>query len=495
MRYIVTGQEMKEYDSNTINQIGIPQLVLMERAALCVCDVIREQKIRGSILILCGVGNNGGDGLAAARILSERNFQVDVMILGDISKSSTGFQHQWKLLKHYPVKIYENPEVENSTLMKYDVILDALFGVGLSREVSGFYKDMIETINQCNAVKIAVDIPSGISSDDGRILGCALKADYTITFGYAKRGLYLYPGADYCGKIILGDIGINALAFNNKEPGMFTYDELPDELLPERNKDGNKGTFGKVLVVAGFEKMAGAAILCAKGALEMGAGMVKVISTGENRLVIQTGVPELLFGEYMDLTESMEWADVIVAGPGLGKGDLAYKSLITIFQSKKRPLILDADGLNLLSQSDELKNMVKNYGKPIIMTPHMGELARMAGISVTEAKEHRFEVAKRLAKEYHSIMVCKDARTGIVSENGPVYLNLSGNNGMATAGSGDVLAGIIAALYGQYRDGFKAACQGVYLHGLSGDYAKDKYTEYGVTAGRIIENIQAIYSK
>lgn len=492
MKYIVTGREMKEYDNNTISKIGIPSLVLMERAALSVSDCINNMNGDGRILILCGIGNNGADGLAIARILSERSFQVDVFILGNIEKASLDFKHQFQLLKHYPVQVLDELEDENVFMFKYNVIIDAIFGVGLSRDITGKIREIIDIVNRISAFKISVDIPSGVSAEDGHVMGCAFKADKTVTFGFAKRGLYLFPGTEYCGEVLVADIGISPLAFMGKCPEMFTYDEIPQKILPNRKKDGNKGTFGKVMIVAGLEKMTGAAILCARAALEMGAGMVKVISSEENRGIIQTAVPELLYGCYEDVECSMQWADVIAVGPGLGKSNLAYKYLETILEKSKLPIIMDADALNLISESEELKQLVRQYENTIIMTPHMGEMSRLASVSMAEAKSNRFEVAKTLSLEYHSIIVCKDARTCVVDEYNMIYLNITGNNGMATAGSGDALTGMISALMAQINNGFEASCIGVYLHGMAGDVACEKYTEYGVTAGRLIENIKAI---
>jgi NAD(P)H-hydrate epimerase len=224
----------------------------------------------------------------------------------------------------------------------------------------------------------------------------------------------------------------------------------------------------------------------------MGAGMVKVLSPAQNRSIIQTAVPELLYGEVSDLENSLNWADVVVIGPGLGQKDDAVRILHDLLWKGQHPLIMDADALNLMSKKPEIQELARKYTYPMIFTPHMMELSRLTGVNLKDLKVDLLSIAKKLAKEYHSVVVCKDAVTIVVQEEDVTYLNLTGNNGMATAGSGDVLTGIIGALLGQGENPFEAATKGVYLHGLAGDKARDIYTEYGVTASRLIENIRSM---
>ena len=491
MKYIVTGNEMKEYDNNTMTHQGISGLTLMENAARAMFVKIMSLKILDKkVLIVCGIGNNGGDGLALARMLVEEGREVDVCIVGNIDKGTESFQIQHQRLKKLPVGFISKEKVIKCETNKYSLIVDALFGVGLSREISGEYADIIEKCNALEGYKLAVDIPSGICADNGRILGCAFRADATVTFAFGKAGLYLYPGATFAGETEVADIGITELAFETNPPKLFTYDENPYTYLPKRKPDGNKGTFGKLLVIAGFETMAGAAILCSRAALQMGTGMVKVICAPENRGILQTAVPEVLYGTVNDWQQSVEWADGIVIGPGLGKSEEVRALLENILSTCKMPLVMDADALNLISENTSLQELIRDYAGNKILTPHVGELARLAKLSNKDVKENLLNVAKGVAKEYHSIVVAKDARTFVIEGEGPAYLNTTGNDGMATAGSGDVLAGMVGALICQGLKSFEAACAGVYLHGLAGDSARDYYTEYGVTASRLIENIR-----
>ena len=329
MEYLVTAAEMKQYDSNTIETLGIPGMVLMERAAL---ESFRAIEARfGSlapsekrVFILAGMGNNGGDGLALARLLCDAGYRVWVKCVGEAAKASGQWKQQRSILTHYPVSFCENDQASD---IEYTILVDALFGVGLSRTVEGEYAREIEAFNAKNGFKVALDIPSGIHSDTGMVLGCAVRADLTVTFGFVKRGLVLYPGVTYAGDIQKAEIGISEKSFMGQMPDMFYYNEDVEELLPKRDPSGNKGTFGKVLLVAGSMKMAGAAVLAAKAAYRIGAGMVKVISAPENREIIQVAVPEALYGTYEDLAAGLAWADVIVIGPGIGTGEEALENL------------------------------------------------------------------------------------------------------------------------------------------------------------------------
>lgn len=492
MEYLVTAEQMKEYDNNTINIIGIPALVLMERAALAVREEILNFRQNARVLIIAGVGNNGGDGVALARLLAEKNYKVAVCIVGNLEKATESFLVQWNILKHYPITILDANELETIADDTYEIIVDALFGVGLSRDISGSFSQVIERMNQLKGYKIAVDIPSGICADTGRVKGCAFCADETITFAFCKLGLVLYPGAEYAGNIKVKDIGISEKAFLENPPGFFTYQDNGESLLPKRRKDGNKGTFGKVLIIGGFDNMAGAAILCSKAVLETGAGMVRVVQPLQNRDVLLSAVPEILYSTPEELAEALEWSDVVVMGPGLGKSRIAYEMLVFILEKVRKTCVFDADALNLISNNQELKDKVAAYEGVKIFTPHPGELSRLMKLSVSDIKADYINVAKKLAGEYHGIAVCKDARTLVAMQGERLYVNISGNNGMATAGSGDVLSGMIGGLCAQGTDAFEASCLGVWLHGLAGDVAADKYTEYGVTASRIIENIRNI---
>ena len=511
MRYLVTAEEMRRYDANTIETLGIPGMVLMERAALAARDtVLRLQKERLQVdcsgagitaLILTGMGNNGGDGLALARLLAEKNITVTVWCVGDEAKASAQWKQQRHILKHYEVRFVSEPKAG-----EYTVLVDALFGVGLSREVTGIYAEAIEHFNSLKGYRLALDVPSGLCSDTGKVLGCAVKADRTITFGFGKRGLYLYPGCSYAGEIEVADIGISANSFLKDPPGMVCLDKTEDitRWMPARDSAGNKGSFGKVLLVAGSKGMAGAAVLSARAAYRVGAGMVKVLTDESNRVILQESVPEALYGTYADLEEGLGWADVIAVGPGLGKSEGAYHVLERVIAGSDKPLIIDADGLNLLAEHLELQRLLADATglraggmhtelytqRQVILTPHVGELARLTGLSVGQLKERLWEHGMALAGKLHVIVVAKDARTFTCAVDRPVCMNIYGNSGMATAGSGDVLTGILAGLWaqsGEAGDGFHTACLGVHIHAGAGDLAAAARGEHGCMAGDMAE--------
>ena len=491
IRYLVTAEEMKEYDRNTTDRIGIPGMVLMERAALAALEYILAHWKSGSALILAGVGNNGGDGLALARLLSEKGWQVEVWCVGNVEKGSGQWKAQRQILTSYPVDFSSTPQRN-----EYTIMVDALFGVGLSREITGEYARAVERFRELEGFKLALDIPSGIDSDNGGIWGTAVRADATVTFGFMKRGLGLYPGCEWAGEIITADIGITEKSFCGREPETFTFTEETAGLLPARAGDGNKGTFGKILLVAGSVNMAGAAVLAAKAAYRMGAGMVKVITPEENRAILQTAVPEALFGTQWELADGLEWADAVVIGPGIGRSQSASNNLRQVLKYGKKPLVIDADGLNLLAESTELQQMLavqEEKGRKVVLTPHVGELSRLTGVPVQELKQSLKKYGTELAGRFHVIVTAKDARTFVCRERGSACLNLCGNSGMATAGSGDVLSGITGALLAQLEDAFDAASLAVCLHGRAGDMAAARKGERGCMAGDIAEAVAELW--
>lgn len=500
MKYVLKAHEMKAYDRDTSERIGIPSMVLMERAALAAEDVIlRKRHMPGKVLIVAGTGNNGGDGLAIGRLFALKGAEVTFFAAGDFNRMSAETKAQASILRNSGFSIQSNLEVK-----EYDMVIDALFGIGLSRNIEGAFYEVIEQINACGrrgAYIVSVDIPSGICADTGRILGAAVQADLTVTFAFAKRGHLLYPGREFTGELAVRDIGITQQSFGEEPPGAFCYErgDVPS-LLPRRRPDGNKGSFGKVLLLAGSRDMGGACVLCGRSILKTGAGMVKIITPSCNREIIQNAVPEAMLYTF-DVTpdkeqiqKSMDWADVIVAGPGMGTGQPAYLLLEYILREGKNPIVLDADALNLIAAHEKLRMLAAEYGVgKMILTPHPGELARLTKTHGEEYKDHREMLVHGLAKELACVVAAKDAVT-MVAQAGrkEIYINTSGNDGMACAGSGDVLAGVIGGLLAQKQAVFDAACLGVYVHGLAGEEASVKEGRRGMTASDIIQNLPLV---
>ena len=487
MEYVLTADEMKRYDLATSDIIGIDAFTLMERAALETAKVIlslsEKQNIK-RILILCGPGNNGGDGLALARILSEEGFKTDVFFIKKYKKVSDLFKKQSEIIKKFDVGFSE--VIDPS----YDLYVDAIFGTGLKRDVTDEFADCINELNSPGKYVLSMDIPSGIDSDNGSVKGVCVRSDITVTYSFYKRGIFLYPGSKYCGKVIKVNVGIGLKSIPDQKPEMFIHDKDFDP-LPKRNPDGNKSTFGKVLIIAGSKNMAGAALLSAKAAMRTGAGMVKILSPMENRIIIQESLPEALYGTFEDPESSMNWCDSIVIGPGLSKSDEAKQVLIKVLKiDSKKPVVIDADAINLISDDSELLNLAAKNGERLIFTPHVGEASRLLKISVSDIKADQVSALKELTVKTNSVVVLKDARTFVKGKDFNIFLNVWGNDRMATAGSGDVLSGIIGAFLGFRKfDSFESAVRGVHLHAVSGDRAYCDLFGNGLTAGDIIEHI------
>ena len=500
---MVKSDEMKAYDKDTIQKIGIPSLVLMERAALVTVDEIEKcRRIEEKVLVVAGNGNNGGDGLAIGRILALKGAEVTFLLAGSREKATQETSTQIRIIENLGFSIQSKLENE-----EYDMVIDALFGIGLSRNVEGNYLALIEELNRMKdrgAYICSVDIPSGICADTGKIMGCAVKADLTVSYAYAKRGHLLYPGKTYAGILKVRDIGIPEQLNVSCPATAFTYEKQEiNQLLPKRRADGNKGTFGKVILFAGSCDMCGACLICAESIMRAGAGMVKIVSPVCNREVIQRALPEAMLLSYegqadeAELMKSLQWADVLVAGPGIGTREESLKILRTCLESSKIPAVLDADALNLLSENAGLQKLIlEQKGRQIVLTPHPGELTRLLQMDMEQYRNNREEMIKMLVERYGCIVAAKDAVT-IVAAAGKeqIYINTSGNDGMATAGSGDALAGIIGGLIAQRMEGFEAAALGVFLHGLAGEAAAERNSKYGVMATDIVKELPLVMNQ
>ncbi|MBQ2407428.1 MAG: NAD(P)H-hydrate epimerase, partial [Lachnospiraceae bacterium] len=391
MQYLTTAEEAKCIDNISINKIGIPSLVLMEKAALSVytniTNIFGSPDEAGKILAVCSVGNNGGDGIAVARLLKESGYDAYIMMIGNIEKATDETLVQLNIAKNLGVKI-----VNSLSECKYNVIIDAIFGIGLSRNIEGKYAECINQINESSAKVIAVDIPSGVNATTGEILGCAVKADYTVTFGTNKIGNVLYPGTIYAGKTIVADIGFPDKAVQTVNPMAYTYSrEDAVKQMPYRNKRTNKGNYGKVLVIAGSPGMSGACYFTAKAAYRMGCGLVKVMTSNDNLDIIKTKLPEAITSSYESesITEAINWSDVIAIGPGLGLSDTSEKLIKKILNIKDKPVIIDADGLNVLAEMNRKTGSTYPYSLPsnFVVTPHMKEMSRLIDVSVNDIKK------------------------------------------------------------------------------------------------------------
>lgn len=499
MKEIVTREEMKALDRNTIETAGIPSCVLMERAALKTAqemeDYFARKGQKEKILFVCGSGNNGGDGIAAARILFLHGYETEIYPVGKRDHFTEETERQFRIAEKYQIPIVNNPKWD-----EYTTIVDAIFGVGLTRPVEGSWAEVIRHMNQARAWKVAVDIPSGVDGDTGMELGTAFRADLTVTFAFRKAGLCLYPGRMLAGKVVTADIGVYREDTIMKR--CFCLEKEDFKKLPARISYGNKGTFGKVLAVAGSSGMCGAAYLCGAAAFGAGAGMVRIYTSEENRIPLQMLLPEAILtcepGEEA-MRKAFDWCDVLIIGPGIGVTEESAGRVRWFLENaaeKRKPVILDADGLNLLSVHPEWKTFLSGR---VIVTPHIMEMSRITGKKTEDIQKDRIDAAMSYAKETGAVCVLKDACTVTAGPEGSVWLNLSGNSGMATAGSGDVLSGVLAGTACIYRsvlppdaDLSLPAAMGVCLHGAAGDLAAEKKGQYGMKAGDIIPEISYI---
>lgn len=524
---VLDAASMKAVDRKTIEEIGIPSLVLMERAALSVVECVKEYaKSSSRIGVLCGTGNNGADGVAVARLLAADGFRTTVLVknaqaylaeaqyreASDAELRLEGtpeFWQQLRIARAFGVSFCEPEQTEG-----YDIIVDALFGIGLSRPVEGGYAKLLERINKEKHTVIAVDIASGVCASTGSVCSAALRADETVTFGAAKVGHMLYPGKEYTGNLRVAEIGFPKELLQEYRRGFYFAPEGMDMVLPKRPAYSNKGTFGKVAVIAGSKEMGGAAYFAASAAYRAGAGLVRVVTSEENREMLQTMLPEAVlvtYGETTKLRNIMEeivaFADAVIIGPGLSQGEQAAQ-LVTLLQEillergEMPPLsVWDADAINLVAarmKEEGLQTMEERkcfmeawFPRRAVLTPHMGELSRMLGKPIAELTKNFLAVAEEMARDSRLVFVLKDAVT-LVANRTTCFFNTTGNHGMATGGSGDALCGVIAALAAGGAEDFMAAAVGVFLHGAAGDAATAKKGAASVIARDMIKAIGEI---
>lgn len=491
MKRILTAKEMSGADAYTIETIGIPSEVLMERAALAVFREIKKRKLDTlRTLIVCGSGNNGGDGAAVARLLAEEGLIPDVLMLGNPEKYSAQLKMQLRALEYYDVNYVS--DIEDG---KYDLIIDAIFGIGLSRDITGAAADVIKKINAQTAYKVSVDVPSGIEGSTGHVRGIAVKADLTVTFACAKIGHFIYPGAMYSGETVVANVGIPAekIVANGS---IYHIEDSDIKNLPKRDEYGNKATFGKLLVIAGSANICGAAYFVAASALRIGAGMVKILTSSQNRSALSILAPEALIDTYDEecdeskLEAALSWADGVVIGPGLGTGDISvdiFNKFIELNNKHRLYTVMDADALNIIA-SDE--NYWSRIGFDCAVTPHIGEMSRLVNAPPADIKADPIKFASDLAAKHSIVCVMKDAVTVTSYPDDRSYINTSGCSALATAGSGDVLSGIIGGMMVSHRKvQLPLEAYAVHMHGRLGESAARRHLASSVTAGMLIEEM------
>lgn len=499
---LVTAKEMKALDVQAQNDYAMPGILLMDNAAQAVAEAVHEAltALEGErVVIFCGGGNNGGDGLGAARWLQSYGVSVRAFIVGAALDAVQGDAAMELAMFTKAGGRVEALSTEDDWVLaelaasKADVLVDALLGTGFHGELEGDVLRACELLNKSEKYILAVDIPTGVNADNGAVCEQAVRADHTVTMALVKTGLLLYPGREYCGDIELADISMPVkLVEKYKSDKYRLTDEIVRELLPLRKANAHKGDAGRVVICAGSPGYTGAAALASDAAVKAGAGLVSLYTPLSSRDVLAIKLTEVMVhgllermpgilggGAASDVASSAEAADVLAIGPGLGTSESTQEAVRTILQKITTPVVIDADALTALAGHTEILAAMQAQK---VLTPHPGEMARLTGLEIAEIEADRINVAKKYAEEWQAIVVLKGAPTVIGCPNGTVYVNSTGNSSLATGGSGDVLTGIIAGLAAQEISLQEAAICGVYLHGLAAELTG---IDIGLAAGEL----------
>jgi len=526
---VATADEMRKIDNETINNYGIPGIVLMERAGLAVAFKVKELFGRVKVIIVSGRGNNGGDGFVVARNLHNDGWDVRVFLaaLPEDLRGDALLQYKAAVRFGVEIKPIKNLLIQHSSIItRHSIIVDALLGTGLSKEVTGILSDAIDIINTSGRPVVSVDIPSGISSDNGQIMGKAVRARYTVTFGLPKRGHLLYPGAEYSGDLFIEDIGFPKRLIHSEKLNVELLEKRTvASFIPKRHKYSHKGTYGHVLIVAGSRGKTGAALMAAKACLKTGAGLVTLGVPESLADIFQSRVTEEMtlilpdkgdgtlsrkaFNKILDFLNGT--AHLLAIGPGIGVSAETTRIMKNLIKNSSSPIIIDADGINSLS--GEI-GIFSETDVPIILTPHPGEMARLLKdkkIKRTIIKrddylqrldkgkrafvEHdRINTAISFSRDTETYLVLKGVPTVIATPDGRAFINSTGNPGMATGGTGDVLTGMIAGFLSQTMNPLNACILGVFMHGLAGDIAASEKGLHPLIATDITDKITDAFS-
>ncbi len=503
----VTASQMRNIDRRTIDEYGVSSSVLMERAGLAAAEKMLELFERRKVIVICGGGNNGGDGIVAARNLFNWGWNVKVILLSRESKMSGDCRTQYMTAKKMKIPMEFRTEIRPADLHSA-VVIDAIFGTGINKPVRPPVSDIISFLNRSGAPVLSVDIPSGISADNGGIMGDAVRADYTVTFGLPKMGHLFHPGAEYAGKLFVEDIGFPGELLADESLNVQTIEKEDASLLiPERPANSHKNDYGHVLIVAGSTGRTGAALMAAQACLRSGAGLVtlgvpeSLASVFQSRAAEEMILPLPDKGNGVLSAESVEAilefasgrADVVAIGPGIGVSADTRRIMQELITGSAVPMLIDADGINAISGNARI---LENAKSPVILTPHIGEMARLlrrknseSSVDRAAIESDRIPVALSFSGKTGTYLVLKGAPTVIADPGGKAFINTTGNPGMATAGSGDVLTGIIAALLGQVSDPLEASILGAYLHGLAGDFAASEKGMHSMIATDIVAHL------
>jgi NAD(P)H-hydrate epimerase len=500
---VLNAAQMREADRRTIDEIGIPSLVLMENAGrqvVAAIEAVHGELLEGRVAILCGRGNNGGDGFVVARTLLQRGVDVAVFLLGRVADVRNDARTNLEILGRLGLTVVEIADSEAWELHFTEVtdctlIVDAIFGTGLNAPLGGLLETVVADVNGSGIPIVAVDLPSGLSADTHEPIGDSIQAGLTVTLAAPKLSLVLPPAERRAGDIVIADVGIPLDVIEQLDGSrveLLTRGGMR-ELITPRSADSHKGDYGHVLVVAGSRGKTGAAHLAATGALRSGAGLVTIATPACCQPIVAAMAPEYMTETIAETVDGLDPAsvdrilelarDVVALGPGLGQGRDTRLFVKALVDRATMPLVVDADGLNAFA--DDPDRLAGREGRPVIITPHPGELARLVRMSTDEVQANRLEIARNFAVAHHVYLVLKGHRTLIATPDEKVFINPTGNPGMATGGTGDVLTGMVGAWLGQLLDA-EAACKlAVYLHGMAGDLAEADEGEVAMTAADV----------
>jgi NAD(P)H-hydrate epimerase len=503
---VLTSKEMREIDRKTIEEIGIPGPVLMENAGIRITGAILKRFPRiteENVVIVAGKGNNGGDGFVVARHLFNLGARPNVLLLASKQELKGDAALNLGIAEKIGVEIAEVTKIEEWKkhrigLFHASVIVDAIFGTGLLKPAEGLYATAIEDISKAPGFKVAVDIPSGLSSDTHLLIGPTVKADLTVALAAPKIGHVLPPAEEYVGELVISDISIPPFLFEDESLKLEVIekkDALP--YIQKRKRDSHKGTYGHLFVLAGSLGKTGAAVMAAKAALRMGAGLVTVGTPQSCLPVIARSMMELMTEALPETPQKtiseaalpmvldlLKGKDAVLIGPGISAHPSTAKLVVSLLPKIKVPAVIDADGLNILAENPDA---LKSFSCPAVLTPHPGEFARLIRRSNKDVLDNRLALAAEFADKYKVFLVLKGYRTLVATPRGKIFINPTGNPGMATGGSGDVLSGMIASLIIQEKNILGATAAAVYLHGLSGDIGAKKIGERPLIAGDLIK--------
>jgi len=496
---LVKAGEMKEIDGKASSDFSIPGIILMEHAATAVYKVIKQAfPSPVKTCVICGRGNNGGDGWGVARLLFQAGWDVTVFHSGLQTPLPPDAGRNREIALHLGVKEKDRTELltDSARINSYTLIVDALLGTGFRGQAVGDYGRLIDLMNSTKKPVVAVDLPSGLEADTGKAGGSVVKAWKTVTFGLPKVGLGIYPGRSLAGEIIVDPIGLPRELLDSDDLKHFTY--LPQEaesLIPRREREAHKGSCGRLLVIGGSPGLTGAPLLTGMAALRSGAGLVTLglrdeLSVGDKPMELMVKTWSQL---YRELEESdLQGYDVVIIGPGLSQAPDGRDLLLGLLARENLVKVLDADALNILAAEGNWWAKAKGN---LILTPHPGEMARLTGLSVTEVQKNRLELVREQAGIWQVTLVLKGAGTLVGAPSGSIYINFTGNPGMATGGMGDILSGVISALLGQGLSPMEGACLGVYLHGAAADLTAEEVGEHGMIAGDLLLRLPQVFKK